>query len=93
MDRRQNKNKTVLTLDGELTVNKAALLKDQLLSSLEESDEIEIYFENVTAIDLSCLQLLHAAHSSARKKNKKLVLQAENAPLLRQAQAWTGFHL
>ncbi len=91
MNLKQENGKTILSLDGEITVAKASLLRDNLLQSFRQSNEIEISFDDVTSVDLSCLQILHSARRSAREKKKKLIIQADNAPVLQQAQSWAGF--
>lgn len=91
MNLKQENGKTILSLDGEITVAKASLLRDNLLQSIRQSDEIEISFDDVTSVDISCLQLLHSASRSAREKKKKLIIQTDNAPVLQQAQSWAGF--
>ena len=91
MNLKQENLKAILSLDGEMTISKASLLRDKLLQSFRQSDEIEISFADVTSVDLSCLQLLHSARRSAREKKKKLIIQTDNAPVLQQAQSWAGF--
>ena len=64
------KGKAFLKPDGELTVARAADLKDALVKSIEKADTIEINLADASLVDLACLQLLCSAHRTAAKKGK-----------------------
>ena len=83
--------KAILSLDGKLTVDRAADLKDALLKSLKKSDTIEINLTKVSSIDLSCLQLLCSAHRSAAKEGKVLAVKDPASPVFLDARKNAGF--
>lgn len=60
----------VLVLENNLTINNASALKEILLEAIDTTDHLIIYFENVTSIDLACIQILCAANTSFLKENK-----------------------
>jgi anti-anti-sigma factor len=64
----------VLVIAGELNIEHAQALKETLLQSLAGTGPLLLNLENVTAIDLSCLQLLCAAHRSWLAANRELAI-------------------
>lgn len=63
-------DKIVLTVSGNLTAEDVHDLKSSFLEALEYSNEVELQIEDLTGIDLLCLQLLCATHRMAIKANK-----------------------
>ena len=68
------KKKGALTLKGELTLSNIHRVKEALLDVLSRFKEIDIIIENIEQIDFSCIQLFCAAHKSAVKQGKSLVV-------------------
>ncbi len=66
-----------VTLDGKLTVNQAEKLRMLLMKALTEADEVRVDFASVSEVDLSCLQLLCAAHRSASRIKRRFSLSAD----------------
>ncbi len=77
-------NKKILRLYGELTIRDASELKIALNEILEDASECFINVESVTDIDLSCLQLLCAAHRTSIEQNKHLQIEQHWPAPLRQ---------
>ena len=69
----------LLRLDGDITVLQAEELKEALISGLGSADKVYVDFSKVLDIDLSCLQLLCAAHRTAATMQKSFQL-AEPVP-------------
>lgn len=63
-----------ITLDGNLTVNRAEELRMLLIKALIDADHVQVDFGPVTEVDLSCLQLLCSAHRSAGRMKRRLSL-------------------
>ena len=93
MKTQKTKNTIRIVPEGELTVSNASELRDSLIRSMQEVDSVEIDFENVTEVDLSCLQLICSAHRSAEKKDKKIVLVHTQNESLATAVTQAGFNL
>jgi anti-anti-sigma regulatory factor len=68
----QSGNKSVITLEGDLTLPHAEALKAVLTKALQESDDVTIAIVTVHNVDLSCLQLLCSAHRSAMRLKKQV---------------------
>ena len=85
------KGKAFLKLDGELTVARAADLKDALVKSIEKADTIEINLADASLVDLACLQLLCSAHRTAAKKGKILTVKDPSLPVYLEARKNAGF--
>jgi len=68
-----------LTLKSDITIQISSELKEKLIKALDNSDNININLENVSNIDLSCLQLLCSAHDTALKENKTFKIEG-NCP-------------
>ncbi len=54
-----------LTINGELNIQNASALKELLINSLKDTESLVINLENITKVDLSCLQILCSAHKTA----------------------------
>lgn len=68
-------NILVVTFEGPQTIEKADLIKEQLLTAVQgKKNEILINFSGIKKVDLSFLQLLHAAVLEADKSKKNLSL-------------------
>ena len=76
----ESKNAGVLKLDGELSIEQAAELKTALINSIENSDNVIIDIEDITEIDLSCMQLLCSAHQTLINLNKHLDVIVASIP-------------
>lgn len=85
------KGKAYLKTDGELTVARAADFKGSLVRSLEKCDTVEISLDDMTSIDLACLQLLCSAHRTACKKGKKLIVREPLPSAYLEARRDAGF--
>jgi ABC-type transporter Mla MlaB component len=67
----------VLILNGELCIQDADEFRTLLMESIGAADTITMNVASVTEIDLSCLQLLCAAHRTAIRQNKSLELDRQ----------------
>jgi anti-anti-sigma regulatory factor len=47
-------------MDGELTLRNVSTIQSKLLDALQNHQALQISVQNVTAIDLSCIQLLYS---------------------------------
>ncbi len=59
-----------VTISGELNIENASALKDILISSLEKTESVVVNLENLTDVDLSCLQLFCSAYKTADASGK-----------------------
>jgi anti-anti-sigma regulatory factor len=73
---RAKKNPTLrkIVFTGDLTLIRAGELRDALLGELAAGDSVEIDLAKVESVDLSVMQILCAAHQSARRQGKVLHL-------------------
>ena len=76
---------------GELTAKHAAELRNAFVKALVDADRIDMDFGNVTAADLSCLQLLCSAHRTAQRLNKRLCFVGRAPDALTAAMEEAGF--
>ncbi len=82
---------TVLTLNGELTLPHAPVLRDALVESLSRGKNVTVRFLRVGEIDLSCLQLLCSSHRTAVEKGLSLTLDMEDRELFERFRTAAGF--
>jgi ABC-type transporter Mla MlaB component len=80
-----------LTADGSLTVQRMGEMKTALIRALDEVDTVELHFDEVTEVDLSCLQLLCSAHRTSAKKNKRVILARDCADSFQKALKDSGY--
>lgn len=88
---KQSGNKAVITLEGELTLPFAEELKGIFIKALMHADEVFIVFQNVQDVDLSCLQLLCAAHRSAVRLKKHVTFSEGPTTVMKKAVETAGF--
>jgi anti-anti-sigma regulatory factor len=81
----------VLTLTGDLTIGYARELKAALLTSMVRTSQVTVKLGRVTALDLSCLQVLCSAHRSFYLKNKELSVTGKGREVLRKEALRAGF--
>ncbi|HEV7814476.1 MAG TPA: STAS domain-containing protein [Janthinobacterium sp.] len=72
----------VLGLDGELTIYRAAELKQQLLAALERAGPLEIDLSAVTEVDTAGVQLLMLAKQVALQRQQELRLAGHSPAVL-----------
>ncbi len=80
-----------IKLTGNLTIDHAVEVASILADSLNRCDHLHLFFEDVTAVDISFLQLLCSAHRTAVKSNKTLALASQRPEPLKQAMMAAGF--
>jgi ABC-type transporter Mla MlaB component len=80
-----------LTLTGELTISRAAELLAVLKETLGRNQEVLVRLSDVTALDVSCLQLLCSAHRTAAALNKVLALDGPLPERFRKIMQRAGF--
>lgn len=71
---REEESAAELLLEGEITIQYAREIKDQLASLLNQYQTIVVNHEKATCYDLSYLQLLVSLNKSADKSGKKIML-------------------
>lgn len=81
----------ILTLDGDLTIERAAEIKKALVIALDNTDRLFVDLEKVSEADLSCLQLLCSAHRMSVSMNKRLMLSGKRSEAFRNLCKAAGF--
>jgi len=74
-----------LILNGEMGIQQAAALKDQLLNVQESVEHLVLDVESVTGLDVSALQIFCSAHRTFIKLRKEITFAGPLPP------AWTDF--
>lgn len=74
-----------LILNGEMGIQQAAALKDQLLNVQESVENLVLDIEGVTGLDVSALQIFCSAHRTFIKLQKEITFAGPLPP------AWTDF--
>ena len=81
----------VLTLSGDITIQRAAQLKDALVNAVEKVKHLTLNLEAVTAMDLTALQLLCAMHRSLTGSGKTLAVAGVVPAAVRQVVTDSGY--
>jgi anti-anti-sigma regulatory factor len=71
-----------LLLEGPLVLTRASALQAQLLEALDEASDICLDVSNATDFDISFLQILIAAHKTARIEKKTLTVSESGSERL-----------
>jgi anti-anti-sigma factor len=85
------RDKCLLKLKGEFTIQEVEEIRSALLEALEGSEPVEISLEEVTEMDASSLQLLCSAHRASVSGQKKLRIAGELPAVALQAASSAGF--
>ncbi|MDP3841181.1 MAG: STAS domain-containing protein [Oxalobacteraceae bacterium] len=73
---------SVLRIEGEMTIYRAAELKQTLLASLDLAEELEVDLAAVTELDTAGVQILILAKQQALARQRKLRLIAHSPAVL-----------
>ncbi|MES3020834.1 MAG: STAS domain-containing protein [Pseudomonadota bacterium] len=73
---------SLLQIDGEMTVYRAAELKERMLGILEHPTDLEIGLSGVTEIDSAGIQLLLLAKRSAAHRQRSLRLTGHSPAVI-----------
>jgi anti-anti-sigma regulatory factor len=85
------KKEGTVTIEGALTIQQSAAFKEILIKAMTEVDSIEIQCDEVTDVDLSCMQLLCAAHKTSMRMHKKLRIAGDRSDFLAKMVKDAGF--
>ena len=86
-----NCERGVLRLEGALNIQDAARLREALLAALTGAQTLALDLTGVTEADVSCLQVLCAAHKSFLAANKELLTTGDPAEPFLRAVDDSGF--
>lgn len=79
----ERKNATsVLRIDGEISIYRAAELKQALLASLDQTEELEVDLAAVTELDTAGVQILMLVKRQAQATQRKLHLVGHSPAVL-----------
>jgi anti-anti-sigma factor len=73
---------SALSIDGEMSIYRAAELKPMLLAALEESPVLELDLSGVTELDTAGVQLLLLLKQTAQIAQRELQLTARSPAVL-----------
>lgn len=86
-----SKREGLLTIEGELTIQRATEFMNALIKALNTVDVLKIHLNNVTGFDLASLQLFLSANRTAIKNNKKLGISGNFTDALKKTVRDAGF--
>jgi anti-anti-sigma factor len=86
-----SKREGLLTIEGELTIQRATEFRKALIKALNTVDVLKIHFNNLTGFDLASLQLFLSANRTATKNNKKLSISGNLTDTLKKTVRDAGF--
>ncbi len=87
----ESDEKKTLSISGELIIQNAAELQKILIESLEDTAHLALNIENVTEIDMSCLQLLCSAHKTTLNTDKGLSIDGGPSAIFQKAVNISGY--
>lgn len=80
-----------LRLEGEVTIETAGELKEALLNAFEMKADLLVDCSGAKEVDLSTLQLLCAAHRTARSLGRNMTLDGHSENAFARAVVQAGF--
>jgi anti-anti-sigma regulatory factor len=84
-------NNVIVMFEGDLTVKHAEEMKADIVKALKNGELVGMTFEDITSVDLSCLQLLCSSHRSAVRLQKKMYFESCPPQILKDMADATGF--
>lgn len=75
--RRKTQKRILISIEGNLTINNVEILYSKVNDVFENYDFVEVNLKNVTAIDLTVVQLFHAIRVSYYSQKKYISINAE----------------
>ncbi len=81
----------VLTLRGSFCERHADELRSRLINGIDDTQRLIVDCNQVTAVDMTCLQLLCTASGVSRTMNKDFVIRGDRRSLFRKAVGATGY--
>ena len=81
----------ILHLSGELVVRHANRLSSGLVAALNGAESVEIDLSSVTEVDISCLQLLCAAHKTATRQHRLLRVDGPCPDVFKRVLSTAGY--
>ena len=81
----------VVKFGGDLTIENSQKHREVLLTALNNATRLLVTFEEVTATDLSFVQLLCSAHRTAAGNDKTLEVASQRPDALKAAVRELGF--
>jgi anti-anti-sigma factor len=90
-DEAAKRGNITLVLDGELTIRRARQIKDILLAQLQAGKATDLDLTDVSAIDISGLQLLCSAHRTLKKSGGDLRVASQLPASIAQIVRTAGF--
>ncbi len=79
---RKEKTTKALRLDGELTIYRAAELKDELMKAMAAASPLEIDLSGITEVDGAGLQLLILVKKEAGRQGKTVNFSSHSPAVL-----------
>ena len=62
-----------VVMEGEVTLNNADKIKDEIMNAVNNHASIEVKIHNVTNIDLFCVQLLYSVKKTVNETKKSVL--------------------
>ena len=81
----------VVVLEGDLTNGRSGEVKAAFVDALKDADEIMVTFGEISAIDLSCLQLFCAVHRSSVRDHKRVRFEGSLPQIVMATADAAGF--
>lgn len=69
--------KVNILLDNELTIYSIEEMKDKIIKTFNDNQEIDFTIKKVSNMDLSFVQFLFSLNQSAKKMNKKVTFHTD----------------
>lgn len=80
-----------VTVDRDVTIGHAAEFRDALVMAAGQAGSVVVDFSEAQSVDLTCVQLLCAAHLSCSRNGKRITLEGRNIDLLKKTACTAGF--
>lgn len=83
--------KTKIFLEGELDINNVDTVREELNEAISTYDHVDVCLQNVTQLDLSCIQLLYIFNKAFSNEAKEVTIKADLPVEIKGVVANCGF--
>jgi anti-anti-sigma regulatory factor len=90
---KNTKQTFVLTMSGKLTVDSGKEIKKGLLEALGSGKDVVLELKDITEIDLSFIQILCAAHRTAKRRSNSLKVGTPAPDIFMKTVEDSGFSI
>ncbi|GAH69845.1 unnamed protein product [marine sediment metagenome] len=90
--KKKDGGKATLILNGDLSYKNSDSIKKEIISVVEQYNNIELQLENVEELDITCIQIFYSLKNTFSKAGKKITFKTSLPENLKAIIMNSGFN-